>query len=121
MYTITVTLTVTTMFGRQMKLLNVPPDFWVSHLIGVLPNDICKLIAREDEEMFKNYSHIRNILLQRFKLTAERFRILFSRHQKRDSSTWKDFYFELRNYFEGWLSELEIISFDKLKELIIAD
>ncbi|GFU80419.1 transposon Ty3-I Gag-Pol polyprotein [Trichonephila clavipes] len=29
-----------TMFERQMKLLNVPADFWVSHLIGVLPSDI---------------------------------------------------------------------------------
>ncbi|GFX04375.1 transposon Tf2-9 polyprotein [Trichonephila clavipes] len=28
------------MFERQMKLLNVPADFWVSHLIGVLPSDI---------------------------------------------------------------------------------
>ncbi|GFT11516.1 retrovirus-related Pol polyprotein from transposon 412 [Trichonephila clavipes] len=29
-----------TMFERQMKLLNVPADFWVSHFIGVLPSDI---------------------------------------------------------------------------------
>ncbi|GFX26065.1 transposon Ty3-I Gag-Pol polyprotein [Trichonephila clavipes] len=29
-----------TMFERQMKLLNVPADFWISHLIGVLPSDI---------------------------------------------------------------------------------
>ncbi|GFY53856.1 transposon Ty3-I Gag-Pol polyprotein [Trichonephila inaurata madagascariensis] len=58
-----------TMFERQMKLLNVPADFWVSHLIGILPSDIGRLIAREPEEMFKNYAHIRNILLQRFKLT----------------------------------------------------
>ncbi|GFY04882.1 retrovirus-related Pol polyprotein from transposon 297 [Trichonephila clavipes] len=29
-----------TMFERQMKLLNVPADFWVSHLIEVLPSDI---------------------------------------------------------------------------------
>ncbi|GFV48800.1 transposon Tf2-6 polyprotein [Trichonephila clavipes] len=29
-----------TMFERQIKLLNVPADFWVSHLIGVLPSDI---------------------------------------------------------------------------------
>ncbi|GBN81065.1 hypothetical protein AVEN_114166-1 [Araneus ventricosus] len=71
--------------------------------------------------MFKTYTHVRTILLQRFKLTADRFRILFSRHQKRDHSTWKDFFFELRTYFEVWLNELEISSFDKLKELIIAD
>ncbi|CAL1262124.1 unnamed protein product [Larinioides sclopetarius] len=110
-----------TMFERHMKLLNVSADYWVSYLIGVLPSDVGKLIAREPEEMFKNYTHVRTILLQRFKLTADRFRSLFSRHQKRDHSTWKDFFFELRTYFEGWLNELEISSFDKLKELIIAD
>ncbi|GFW59886.1 retrovirus-related Pol polyprotein from transposon 412 [Trichonephila clavipes] len=81
-----------TMFERQMKLLNVPADFWVSHLIGVLPSDIGRLIARESEERFRNYAHIHNILLQRFKLTADRFRVLFCRHQKQDHSTWKDFF-----------------------------
>ncbi|GFW60222.1 SCAN box domain-containing protein [Trichonephila clavipes] len=87
-----------TMFERKMKLLNVPADFWVSHLIGVLPSDI-----------------------GRFKLTADRFRVLFCRHQKQDHSTWKDFFFELRTFFEGWLKELEIDSFETLKDLIIAD
>ncbi|GFY50718.1 uncharacterized protein TNIN_111581 [Trichonephila inaurata madagascariensis] len=71
--------------------------------------------------MFKNYAHIRNILLQRFKLTADRFRVLFCRHQKQDHSTWKDFFFELRTLLEGWLSELEIESFETLKDLIITD
>ncbi|GFY53496.1 uncharacterized protein TNIN_221371 [Trichonephila inaurata madagascariensis] len=69
-----------TMFERQMKLLNVPADFWVSHLIEVLPSDISRLIAREPEEMFRNYAQIHNILLRRFKLTADHFRVLFCRH-----------------------------------------
>ncbi|GFS74213.1 uncharacterized protein TNCV_1681521 [Trichonephila clavipes] len=89
------------MFERQMKLLNVPADFWVSHLIGVIPSDIGRLIAREPEEMFRNYAHIHNILLQRFKLTADHFIVLFCRHQKQDHSTWKDFFFELRTFFEA--------------------
>ncbi|GFU23546.1 transposon Ty3-I Gag-Pol polyprotein [Trichonephila clavipes] len=55
------------MFERQMKLLNVPVNFWVSHFF---PSDIGRLIAREPEEMFRNYAHICNILLQRFKLTV---------------------------------------------------
>ncbi|GFY78858.1 uncharacterized protein TNIN_354781 [Trichonephila inaurata madagascariensis] len=85
------------MFERQMKLLNIPADFWVSHLIGIIPSDISRLIAREPEEKFRNYAHIRNILLQRFKRTADRFRVLFCRHQKQDHSTWKDFFFELKD------------------------
>ncbi|GFW17414.1 retrovirus-related Pol polyprotein from transposon 297 [Trichonephila clavipes] len=84
-----------TMFERQMKLLNVPADFWVSHLIGVLPSDIGKLLARKP--------------------------VLFCRHQKQDHSMWKDSFFELRTFFEGWLKELEIDSFETLKDLIIAD
>ncbi|GFY55275.1 transposon Ty3-I Gag-Pol polyprotein [Trichonephila inaurata madagascariensis] len=29
-----------TICKRQMKILNVPADFWVSHLIGIIPSDI---------------------------------------------------------------------------------
>ncbi|GFV20513.1 uncharacterized protein TNCV_4142741 [Trichonephila clavipes] len=61
------------------------------------------------------------MLLQRFKLTAEKFRELFSRHRKNPNGTWKDYYFEIRAYFEGWLNELKIDSFDGLKNLMIAD
>ncbi|GFX24081.1 hypothetical protein TNCV_2435741 [Trichonephila clavipes] len=61
------------------------------------------------------------MLLQRFKLTAEKFRELFSRHRKSPNGTWKDYYFEIRAYFEGWLNELKIDSFDGLKNLMIAD
>ncbi|GFU14357.1 uncharacterized protein TNCV_3097671 [Trichonephila clavipes] len=65
--------------------------------------------------------HIRGMLLQRFKLTAEKFRELFSRHRKSPNGTWKDYYFEVRAYFVGWLNELKIDSFDGLKNSMIAD
>ncbi|GFY24001.1 retrovirus-related Pol polyprotein from transposon 412 [Trichonephila clavipes] len=87
-----------TMFERLMKLLNAPADFWLSHFIRIIPSDI-----------------------SRFKLTADHFRVLFRRHQKQDPSTRKDFFFELRTFFEGWLNELEINLFEILKDLIIAD
>ncbi|GFX51442.1 uncharacterized protein TNCV_3103751 [Trichonephila clavipes] len=61
------------------------------------------------------------MLLQRLKLTAEEFRELFSRHRKSPNGTWKDYHFEIRGYFEGWLNELKIGSFDGLKNLMIAD
>ncbi|GFY07806.1 uncharacterized protein TNCV_4287421 [Trichonephila clavipes] len=61
------------------------------------------------------------MLLQRFKSTAEKFRKLFSRHRKSPNGTWKDYYFEIRAYFEGWLNELKIESFDGLMNLMIAD
>ncbi|GFU48508.1 uncharacterized protein TNCV_1398121 [Trichonephila clavipes] len=98
-----------TLFERQMKLLDLGEDLWVPYLIGALPSDVTSLIAREPEEKCRNYSHIRGMLLQRFKLTAEKFRELFSRHKKSTNGTWKDY------YFEGWLNELKIDSFDGLK------
>ncbi|GFV34247.1 uncharacterized protein TNCV_991681 [Trichonephila clavipes] len=110
-----------TLFEQQMKLLDLGEDPWVPYLIGTLPSDVTSLIARYPEEKCRDFSHIRGMLLQRFKLTAEKFRELFSRHRKSPNGTWKDFYFEIRAYFEGWLNELKIDSFDGLKNLMIAD
>ncbi|GFV52725.1 uncharacterized protein TNCV_2873961 [Trichonephila clavipes] len=109
-----------TLFERQMKLLDLGEDLSVPYLIGALHSDVTSLIARETEDKCRDYSHIGGMLLQRFKLTAEKFRELFSRHRKSPNGTWKDYYFEIRVYFEGWLNELKIDSFDGLKNLIIA-
>ncbi|GFX85600.1 bestrophin-3 [Trichonephila clavipes] len=110
-----------TLFEWQMKLLDLGEDLWVPYLICALPSDVTSLIAREPEEKCKDYSHIRGMLLQWFKLTAEKFWELFSRHRKSPNGTWKDYYFEIRAYFEGWLNELKIDSFDGLKNLMIAN
>lgn len=45
---------------------------------------------------------------------------MYLSHQKGAETTWKNVYFETRNYFEGWISEINVNSFKKLKELIIA-
>ncbi|GFV07380.1 uncharacterized protein TNCV_1765411 [Trichonephila clavipes] len=84
-----------TLFERQMKLLDLGENMWVPYLIGALPSDVTSLIAREPEEKFKDYSHIRGMLLQWFKLTAEKFQKLFSHHRKSTNGTWKDYYFEI--------------------------
>ncbi|GFU97743.1 uncharacterized protein TNCV_2532161 [Trichonephila clavipes] len=70
-----------------MKLLDLGEDLWVPYLIGALPSDATSLIAREPEEKCRDYSHIRGMLLQRFKLTAEKFQELFSRHRKNPNGT----------------------------------
>ncbi|GFU86484.1 transposon Tf2-8 polyprotein [Trichonephila clavipes] len=54
-------------------------------------------------------------------INRRKFRELFSRHRKSPNGMWKDYYFEIRAYFEGWLNELKIDSFDGLKNLMIAD
>ncbi|GFU81052.1 uncharacterized protein TNCV_1117041 [Trichonephila clavipes] len=81
------------LFERQIEVLDLGEDLLVPYLIGALPNDVTSLIAREPEEKCRDYSHIRGMLLQRFKLTAEKLRELFSRHRKCPNGTWKDYYF----------------------------
>lgn len=109
------------LFERQMKILKITENLWVTHLLGTLPSDIAKLLAREPEDKFENYSHIRKILLERFKMTAQKFRNLFYQSRKTHDSTWKDFYFETQSYLEGRLTELKITTFEELKNLMISD
>ncbi|GFT24536.1 uncharacterized protein TNCV_3253421 [Trichonephila clavipes] len=65
-----------------MKLLDFGEDLWVPYLIGALPSDVASLIAREPEEKCRAYSHIRGMLLQRFKLTAEKIGSCFTVTEK---------------------------------------
>ncbi|GFW74610.1 uncharacterized protein TNCV_961851 [Trichonephila clavipes] len=54
---------------RQACMMNVPKEFRVSHLLGLLPQEITQLIAREPEQEARDYDHVRSSLLKRFKLT----------------------------------------------------
>ncbi|GFX73076.1 transposon Ty3-G Gag-Pol polyprotein [Trichonephila clavipes] len=64
--------------------MNVPKEFWVSYLLGLLPQEITQLMARKPEQEARDYDHVRSLLLKRFKLTPEKFRQLFVTHQKKD-------------------------------------
>ncbi|GFX87523.1 retrovirus-related Pol polyprotein from transposon 297 [Trichonephila clavipes] len=110
-----------TIFEHQVKFLNIPEKTWTAYLIGSLPPDIAQLIAREDEDDAQNYEKVKEMLLKRFRVTGDRFRQYFSQQKKNSDSTWRDLYFELSSYFEGWIKELKITTFDQLKSLIIAD
>ncbi|GFX54964.1 uncharacterized protein TNCV_3318811 [Trichonephila clavipes] len=85
-----------TLFERQMKLSDLGEDLLVPYLSGAQPSDVTSLNDREPEQKCRDYSHIRGRLLQRFILTAEQFRELFSRNRKSPTGTWKDYYFEIR-------------------------
>ncbi|GFX94475.1 retrovirus-related Pol polyprotein from transposon 297 [Trichonephila clavipes] len=110
-----------TIFEHQVKFLNIPEKTWTAYLIDSLPPDIAQLIAREDEDDAQNYEKVKEMLLQRFRVIGDRFRQYFSQQKKNPDSTWQDFYFELSSYFEGWIKELKITTFDQLKSLLIAD
>ncbi|GFW30702.1 uncharacterized protein TNCV_4088221 [Trichonephila clavipes] len=46
---------------------------------------------------------------------------MFSRHAKDPVKTWRDFYFDLQTYFDGWLKESKVTTLEELKNLIVAD
>ncbi|GFX05438.1 retrovirus-related Pol polyprotein from transposon 297 [Trichonephila clavipes] len=75
---------------------------------------------RESEELASDYDHVKALLLKRFKLSPEKFRQLFVKHQKNPETTWDDFYYELQTYFEGWIAGLGI-TIKQLKDLMITD
>ncbi|GBN86456.1 hypothetical protein AVEN_146167-1 [Araneus ventricosus] len=109
------------LFERQAQASDVPKEFWASHLLSLLPYEIAQLVAREDVGISRDFEKVKSLLLKRYKLTAEKFRQLFSKHCKSPTATWKDFAYEVRNYFHGWISGLDISTFGQLKELIIVD
>ena len=109
------------LFERQARRAKIEESTWVTHLLGLLPYEITEMIARESEDKVKEYNQIKTLLLKRFKLTPEKFRQLFVKHQKAPEKTWMDFYHELYNYFEGWISGLKVSTFEQLRDLMIAD
>ncbi|GBM20367.1 hypothetical protein AVEN_222081-1 [Araneus ventricosus] len=109
------------LFERQAKRAQIDTKDWVSGLLMLLPSDIVQLIARESEENFDNYNYIKSVLLKRFKLSPEEFRRKFLHHQKNSEKSWREFTFEISNYFQEWIEGLKIDSFEKLKNLIITD
>ncbi|GBL89917.1 hypothetical protein AVEN_178344-1 [Araneus ventricosus] len=78
-----------TPFERQMKRAKVPVEMWISNLIGLLSYDMSQLIAREPEEVTEDYDQIKQFLLKRYKLLAEIFRQMFTKHSINADETGK--------------------------------
>ncbi|GFW95198.1 retrovirus-related Pol polyprotein from transposon opus [Trichonephila clavipes] len=96
------------LFERQARRVHIKEEDWVTNLVGLLPLEMANLIAREPEEKANDYEHIKCMLLKRFKLSPEAFKVKFKRHCKSAENTWRDFGFELANYFNEWISGLKI-------------
>ncbi|GFX50508.1 retrovirus-related Pol polyprotein from transposon opus [Trichonephila clavipes] len=109
------------LFERQARRVHIKVEDWVTNLVGLMPLEMANLIAREPEEKANDYEHIKGMLLKRFKLSPEAFKIKFKRHCKSAENTWRDFEFELANYFNEWISGLKIYDFDRLKQLVIVE
>ncbi|GBM33213.1 hypothetical protein AVEN_28206-1 [Araneus ventricosus] len=109
------------MFERLAKQAEILENTWVTHLLGLLPYDVAQLIAREPDEIANNYGEVKKILLKWYKLTPEKFRQKSFMHNKNLGSTWKNFAYELRSFFNEWVNGVKADSFEKLSDLIITD
>ncbi|GBM38940.1 hypothetical protein AVEN_271054-1 [Araneus ventricosus] len=69
----------------------------------------------------REYTNVKKVLLDRFKMKPETFRVKFTQHQRRPGALRKELVFELRNYFEGWVEGLNIKDFKGLNNLMIVD
>ncbi|GFX03185.1 retrovirus-related Pol polyprotein from transposon opus [Trichonephila clavipes] len=107
------------LFERQARRVHIKEEDWVTNLVGLLSLEMANLIASEPEKKANDYEHIKGMLLKRFKLSPEAFKVKFKRHCKSAENTWRDFGFELANYFNEWISGLKIYDFDRLKQLVI--
>ncbi|GBL86931.1 hypothetical protein AVEN_218673-1 [Araneus ventricosus] len=109
------------MFERLVKQAEITENIWVTHLLGLLPYDVAQSIAREPDEIANDYNEVKKILLKRYKLTPEKNFQKFFIHNKNLGSTWKNFAYELRSFFNEWVNGVKADSFEKLSDLIIAD
>ncbi|GFU54999.1 CCHC-type domain-containing protein [Trichonephila clavipes] len=60
---------------------------------------------------------IKDAILNMQKISAD----VFPTHTKDPVKTWRDFYFDLQTYFDGWLKESKVTTLEELKDLIVAD
>ncbi|GFS89298.1 retrovirus-related Pol polyprotein from transposon opus [Trichonephila clavipes] len=108
-------------YQLDSRRVHIKEEDWVTNLVGLLPLEMANSIAREPEEKANDYEHIKGMLLKRFKLSPEAFKVKFKSHCKSAENTWRDFGFELANYFNEWILGLKIYDFDRLKQLVIVE
>lgn len=87
--------------------------------MALLLSDTTKVLTREAEEKFKDYEYTQGILLRRFKLSPERFRMKFMDHQRNLEQTWREFKIQLNGYFEECIDWLKIVDFNSLTYFIV--
>ncbi|GBN66471.1 Retrovirus-related Pol polyprotein from transposon 412, partial [Araneus ventricosus] len=109
------------LFERHARTAGIEETEWVPQRISLLPLDLAQIIIKEPEEKMQDYLNVKEVLLDRFKMKPETFRLKFTQHQKKTGALWRELVFQLRNYLDGWLDGLEVRDFENLKNLMISD
>lgn len=108
-------------FERCAEMARVPKAEWVVYLLHVMPPEIANMLARESVDNANSFDYVKELILKKYKLSAEKLKTLFYRHQKDQEQTWRSFAHELGCYFKEWISELKISTFEDLVDLLIAE
>ncbi|GBL79674.1 hypothetical protein AVEN_114290-1 [Araneus ventricosus] len=113
------------LFERQARTTGIEETEWVPQLISLLPLDLAQIIIKEPEGKMQDYLNVKEVLLDRFKMKPETFRLKhslrFTQHERKPGALWRELVFELRNYLDGWLDGLEVRDVENLKNLMISD
>ncbi|GBL74770.1 hypothetical protein AVEN_257317-1 [Araneus ventricosus] len=71
-----------TVFKRQADKLGIPDEELVTQLISVLPANMTELIIRDTGDDTDNFKVVKKILLERFRLSTDAYRVKYMTHQK---------------------------------------
>ncbi|GBN57349.1 hypothetical protein AVEN_247315-1 [Araneus ventricosus] len=82
-----------TLFVTQARAASIEEEEWMSQLISLLPLELAQIIIKEPEEQMREYANVKKILLDRFKMNPETFRVKYTQHQKRPCALWKELVF----------------------------
>ncbi|GFV97203.1 SCAN box domain-containing protein [Trichonephila clavipes] len=108
-------------FERKAELAQVPKKDWVAYLLAVLPAELSNMLAREPTERANNYDFVKDLILKRYRLNSEKLKQCFYRHQKSAEKSWRNYAHELNSYFTEWIAELQVKTFEQLKDLLITE
>ncbi|GFX19930.1 SCAN box domain-containing protein [Trichonephila clavipes] len=108
-------------FERKAELAQVPKKDWVAYLLEVLPAELSNMLAREPTERANNYDFVKDLILKRYRLNSEKLKQCFYRHQKSAENSWRNYAHELNSYFTEWIAELQVKTFEQLKDLLITE
>ncbi|GFW59344.1 SCAN box domain-containing protein [Trichonephila clavipes] len=108
-------------FERKAELAQVPKKDWVAYLLAVLPAELSNMLARKPTERANNYDFAKDLILKRYRLNSEKLKQCFYRHQKSAEKSWRNYAHELNSYFTEWIAELQVKTFEQLKDLLITE
>ncbi|GFT51933.1 hypothetical protein TNCV_1226491 [Trichonephila clavipes] len=106
---------------KKAELTQVPKKDWVAYLLAVLPAELSNMLAREPTERANNYDFVKDLILKRYRLNSEKLKQCFYRHQKSTEKSWRNYAHELNSYFTEWIAELQVKTFEQLKDLLITE